>query len=146
MEGTLKTLKTEYASLHEYEEKQIEELKHVFVPKIKELRQQKSLYETELRSIPQKQKGIQVEIEEYADKAKQELDEKNKQQEIYLQDIAHRLLNAESEHAKITAEKEKQFDSEEIDTRKQVERLCKARAEGGRNTCRYQAGKTEIRK
>lgn len=113
MEGTLKTLKTEYASLHEYEEKQIEELKHVFVPKIKELRQQKSLYETELRSIPQKQKGIQVEIEEYADKAKQELDEKNKQQEIYLQDIAHRLLNAESEHAKITAEKEKQFDSEE---------------------------------
>lgn len=106
-------MKTEYASLHEYEEKQIEELKHVFVPKIKELRQQKSLYETELRSIPQKQKGIQVEIEEYADKAKQELDEKNKQQEIYLQDIAHRLLNAESEHAKITAEKEKQFDSEE---------------------------------
>lgn len=113
MEGTLKTLKTEYASLHEYEEKQIEELKHVFVPKIKELRQQKSLYETELRSIPQKQKSIQVEIEEYADKAKQELDEKNKQQEICLQDIAHRLLNAESEHAKITAEKEKQFDSEE---------------------------------
>ena len=113
LEGTLKTLKTEYASLHEYEEKQIEELKQVFVPKIKELRQQKSLYETELRTIPQKQKGIQVEIEEYADRAKQELKEKNKQLEIRQQDIAHRLLNAESEHAKITAEKEKQFDSEE---------------------------------
>ena len=47
----------------------------MFVPKIKELRQQKSLYETELRTIPQKQKGIQVEIEEYADRAKQELKE-----------------------------------------------------------------------
>lgn len=54
-----------------------------------------------------------MEIEEYADKAKQELDEKNKQQEIRQQDIAHRLLNAESEHAKITEEKKKQFDSEE---------------------------------
>ena len=85
----------------------------MFVPKIKELRQQKSLYETELRTIPQKQKGIQVEIEEYADRAKQELKEKNKQLEIRQQDIAHRLLNAESEHAKITEEKKKQFDSEE---------------------------------
>ena len=77
------------------------------------MRQQKSLYETELRTIPQKQKGIQVEIEEYADRAKQELKEKNKQLEIRQQDIAHRLLNAESEHAKITEEKKKQFDSEE---------------------------------
>lgn len=54
-----------------------------------------------------------MEIEEYADRAKQELKEKNKQLEIRQQDIAHRLLNAESEHAKITEEKKKQFDSEE---------------------------------
>lgn len=77
------------------------------------MRQRKSLYETELHSIPQKQKGIQVEIEEYADKAKLELEEWNKQLEIRQQEIAHRLLNAESEHAKITADKNKRFDSED---------------------------------
>ena len=113
LESNLQTLKAENASLHEQEEKQINELRHIFVPKIKELRQQKSIYEAELRTIPQKRKGIQVEIEEFADRAKQELEEKNKQQEIRLQDIAHRLLNAESEHAKITADKQKRFDSED---------------------------------
>lgn len=54
-----------------------------------------------------------MEIEEYADRAKQELEEKNKQLEIRQQDIAHRLLNAESEHAKITADKKKRSDSED---------------------------------
>lgn len=87
-----------------------------------------------------------MEIEEYADKAKQELDEKNKQQEICLQDIAHRLLNAESEHAKITAEKEKQFDSEENRYQKASREALQSTSRRWQKYMQISSRKTEIRK
>lgn len=112
LESNLQTLKAENASLHEQEEKQIDELRRIFVPKIKELRQQKSIYEAELRIIPQKRKGIQVEIGEYEDKAKNEKEAKNKDLESRQQDVARHQLNAEAELNKINRDKKKLLDSE----------------------------------
>ena len=112
LESNLQTLKAENASLHEQEEKQIDELRRIFVPKIKELRQQKSIYEAELRIIPQKRKGIQVEIGEYEDKAKNEKEAKNQELESRQQDVARHQLNAETELTKINRDKKKLLDSE----------------------------------
>lgn len=112
LESNIQTLKAENASLHEQEEKQIDELRCIFVPKIKELRQQKSIYEAELRIIPQKRKGIQVEIGEYEDKAKNEKEAKNKDLESRQQDVARHQLNAEAELNKINRDKKKLLDSE----------------------------------
>lgn len=107
LESNLQTLKAENASLHEQEGKQIDELRRIFVPKIKELRQQKSIYEAELRIIPQKRKGIQVEIGEYEDNAKNEKEAKNKELESRQQDVARHQLNAEAELNKINRDKKK---------------------------------------
>ena len=112
LESNLQTLKAENASLHEQEGKQIDELRRIFVPKIKELRQQKSIYEAELRIIPQKRKGIQVEIGEYEDNAKNEKEAKNKELESRQQDVARHQLNAEAELNKINRDKKKLLDSE----------------------------------
>lgn len=48
------------------------ELKRRVAPKMRELREQKSYHETELRVIPQKQKALKLKQEDYAAKAQQE--------------------------------------------------------------------------
>ena len=58
LDAALRSLKAEYVGLTELQEKLQDELKRRFAPKMRELREQKSYHETELRVIPQKRKSI----------------------------------------------------------------------------------------
>lgn len=72
LELKLRSLQTDKKALTEQQEKLMNELKRRVAPKMRELREQKSYHETELRVIPQKQKALKLKQEDYAAKAQQE--------------------------------------------------------------------------
>lgn len=113
LNAALSSLKAEYIGLTEQQEKLKDELKRRFAPKIRELREQKSYHETELRVIPQKRKSILLKIEEYAAKAEHEKEERTKQLNTRLQDVAIRQAAADTELAKTQNEKQKQLTAED---------------------------------
>lgn len=109
LDTLLRLQKNEYASLRGQQEKQVEELKHQFSPKMKELRFQKSAYETELRTIPQKRKAIQVKMDDYVSKAKQEVEQRSQELKNRQQENAQRRTEAETGLAKVNTDKQKQL-------------------------------------
>lgn len=80
---------------------------------MRELREQKSYHETELRVIPQKQKALKLKQEDYAAKAQQEKEERAKLLNTRLQEVALRRTAADTNLDKIQAEKQKQLTAED---------------------------------
>ena len=113
LDAVLRSLKAEYVGLTQLQEKQQDELKRRFAPKMRELREQKSYHETELRVIPQKRKTIQLKKEDYVAKAQHEKKEKTEQLNARLQDVTIRRTAADTELAKIQNDKQKQLSSED---------------------------------
>lgn len=113
LENKLKQLRTEYTEILNSQEKAIEDLKRQFTPKIKELRQQKSIAETELNIIPQKRKRIIVKIEDYDAKAKQIIEERQNELLNRQQKLAHSLTSAQNALERINTAKQKQLKSVE---------------------------------
>ena len=74
IESAIKKLEDEYGDLNKQQAKCLEDLKRGFSPKMKELKNQKAEFETELDTIPQKRKEIQVKIDDFEAKAKQEVE------------------------------------------------------------------------
>lgn len=112
LEGKLRSLQTDKKALTEQQEKLINELKRRVAPKMRELREQKSYHETELRVIPQKQKALKLKQEDYAAKAQQEKEERAKLLNTRLQEVALRRTAADTNLDKIQAEKQKQLTAE----------------------------------
>lgn len=113
LEGKLRSLQTDKKALTEQQEKLINELKRRGAPKMRELREQKSYHETELRVIPQKQKALKLKQEDYAAKAQQEKEERAKLLNTRLQEVALRRTAADTNLDKIQAEKQKQLTAED---------------------------------
>lgn len=113
LELNLRSLQTDKKALTEQQEKLINELKRRVAPKMRELREQKSYHETELRVIPQKQKALKLKQEDYAAKAQQEKEERAKQLNTRLQEVALRRTAADTNLDKIQAEKQKQLTAED---------------------------------
>lgn len=113
LENELKQAKTEYAEIFNSQEKAIEDLKRQFTPKIKDLRQYKSIAETELNMIPQKRKGIIVKIDDYDANAKQIIEERRNEQLNRQQKLAHDLTSAQNALERINTDKQKQLKSVE---------------------------------
>ena len=113
LELKLRSLQTDKKALTEQQEKLINELKRRVAPKMRELREQKSYHETELRVIPQKQKALQLKQEDYAAKAQQEKEERAKLLNTRLQEVALRRTAADTNLDKIQAEKQKQLTAED---------------------------------
>ncbi len=107
LEQEQKRAKDEWQQIQQQQEKTIEALKHQFAPQIKELRQQKSLAETELRMIPQRRKAIAVRIEDYEAKAKQIIEERQQELNTRQQELAHQLSSAQTALEKVNADKRK---------------------------------------
>lgn len=112
LELKLRSLQTDKKALAEQQEKLINELKRRVAPKMRELREQKSYHETELRVIPQKQKALKLKQEDYAAKAQQEKEERAKLLNTRLQEVALRRTAADTNLDKIQAEKQKQLTAE----------------------------------
>lgn len=113
LELKLRSLQTDKKALTEQQEKLMNELKRRVAPKMRELREQKSYHETELRVIPQKQKALKLKQEDYAAKAQQEKEERAKLLNTRLQDVALRRTAADTNLDKIQAEKQKQLTAED---------------------------------
>lgn len=113
LDAALSSLKAEYIDLTEQQEKLMDELKRRFAPKMRELREQKSYHETELRIIPQKRKSILLKMEEYTAKAEHEKEERTKQLNTRLQDVALRRTAADTELSKVQNDKQKQLTAED---------------------------------
>lgn len=113
LELKLCSLQTDKKALTEQQEKLINELKRRVAPKMRELREQKSYHETELRVIPQKQKALKLKLEDYAAKAQQEKEERAKLLNTRLQEVALRRTAADTNLDKIQAEKQKQLTAED---------------------------------
>ena len=113
LEGKLRSLQTDKKALTEQQEKLMNELKRRVAPKMRELREQKSYHETELRVIPQKQKALKLKQEDYAAKAQQEKEERAKLLNTRLQEVALRRAAADTNLDKIQAEKQKQLTAED---------------------------------
>ena len=113
LENKLKQLRTEYTEILNSQEKAIEDLKRQFTPKIKELRQQKSIAETELNMIPQKRKGIIVKIEDFDAKAKQIIGKSKNDLLNRQQKLAHDLTSVQNALERINTDKQKQLKSVE---------------------------------
>lgn len=109
LEKHLKQVKAEYAEIMDKQTKALEELKRQFSPKIKELRQQKSLSETELNMIPQKRKAIRVKMEDYDAQAKHIIEQQQKELYAHQNELAHDLTAAQANHDKLNADKQKQL-------------------------------------
>lgn len=113
LELKLRSLQTDKKALTEQQEKLMNELKRRVAPKMRKLREQKSYHETELRVIPQKQKALKLKQEDYAAKAQQEKEERAKQLNTRLQEVALRRTAADTNLDKIQAEKQKQLTAED---------------------------------
>ncbi len=111
LENKQKQLRTEYTEILYSQEKAIEDLKRQFTPRIKELRQQKSIAETELNMIPQKRKGILVKIEDYDAKAKLIIEKSKNELLNRQQKLAHDLTSAQNALERINTDKQKQLKS-----------------------------------
>ena len=132
LEKIIQTLKSELIALHEQQEKQIEDLKRQFSSKMKELRSNKSIYETEQRTIPQKKKTLLVKIDDITAQAKQEVEARSGELTDRQQDLAHRRTAAEENLAKVNADKQKQLETED-------KRYQKAKAETSKQ-CEQKVG------
>ncbi len=109
LEKALKQTKAEYAEIMDKQTKAIEELKRQFTPKVKELRLQKLLSETELNMIPQKRKAIRVKMEDYDAQAKQIIEQRQKELNDRQHELAHDLTATHANHDKLNTDKQKQL-------------------------------------
>ncbi len=104
-----KRAKEQWQQIQQQQEMAIEDLKRLFSPQIKGLRQQKSLAETELNMIPQKRKAITLEIDDFNTKAKQIIEERQNELQERQQKLAGKLSSARADLEKVNSDKQKQL-------------------------------------
>lgn len=105
----LNGVKAELNKLQKEREKAIGELKHQFSPKVKDLRQQKSLAEAELNMIPQQRKAIRVKLEDFEAKGKTLIEQRQQELNSRQQELAHSMTAAQAHFEKVNADKQKQL-------------------------------------
>lgn len=108
LESKRETIKKELLKLFAESDKAIENLKHQFSPKMKELREQKSLAVINLDNIPQQQKAIRVQFDDFEAKGKTILEQRQSELNNRRQELAHRMTIAQKDVDKLNTEKQKQ--------------------------------------
>ena len=108
LESKRETIKKELLKLFAESNKAIENLKHQFSPKMKELREQKSLAVINLDNIPQQQKAIRVQFDDFEAKGKTILEQRQSELNNRRQELAHRMTIAQKDVDKLNTEKQKQ--------------------------------------
>ena len=109
LEKQLRQEKSEYTDILDMQTKAIEELKRQFIPKIKDLRQQKSLSETELNMVPQQRKTILVKIEDYDSRGRQIIAQRQNELDARQHKLAHDLTEAQASLDRLNTDKQKQL-------------------------------------
>ena len=84
-------------------------MKHQFSPKVKELRQKKSIAEAELNMIPQQRKAIRVKIDDFEAKGKTLIEQRQQELNTRQLELAHSMTEAQAHLEKMNADKQKQI-------------------------------------
>ena len=132
LEKEWKRVKEDWHQILQQQENVIDVLNRQFGPKIKELRQQKSLAETELQRSPQRRKAIAVRIEDFETKAKLIIEERQQELNTRQQKLAHNISLAQNALNKVKTDKQKQLnvaekkyhDAKDENVKKHAERVA----------------------
>lgn len=107
LEGQLKELKNDCANIEKKKEADLDSLSKTFTPKVKEKREHRSLCEAQLNSIPGKLKAIDVKMQDLMNKTEEEKKQRKSALDSQMNNVSHRLIDAESVLAKTKEDKEK---------------------------------------
>lgn len=107
LEGQLKALRNDYANIEEKKEADLESLRKAYTPKVKEMREQRSLCEAHCNSIPGKVKALDVKIQDLQNKTEEEKQQRKKALDVQMNDVSHRLMDAETVFSKTKEDREK---------------------------------------
>ena len=129
LEREVNTLRQALRTLIEEEEKAVKSLQNRFTPKIKEIREQKSITEVEIDSLPGEEKAIQLQILQYENKAKAEKEERLSVLKTREQQLSNDLSEAKDQLAKLNSEKLRRLDAAERRFRDQTKESEKRLAE-----------------
>ena len=109
LEGQLKALKNDCANIEKKKEADLDSLIKTFTPKVKEKREQRSLCEAQRNSIPGKLKAIDVKMQDLMNKTEEEKKLRKSALDSQMNDVSHRLNDAESVLANTKEDKGKQL-------------------------------------
>ena len=109
LEGQLKALKNDCANIEKKMEADKESFTKTFTPKVKEKREQRSLCDAQRKSIQGKLKAIDVKMQDFMNKTEEEKKHRKSALDSQMNDVSHRLIDAESVLAKTKEDKEKQL-------------------------------------
>lgn len=108
-EEHLKALRNDCANIEKKKEADLESLRKTYTPQVKEKREQRSLCEAQKNSIPGKVKAIDVKIQDLLNKTEDEKKLRKSALDSQMNDMSHRLIDAETVLAKTKEDKEKQL-------------------------------------
>lgn len=109
LEEQQKALRKACAEIEAKKEAELESLRKAYTPKVKEMREQRSLCEAQRNSIPGKVKALDVKIQDLQNKTDEEKKQRKSALDKQLNDVSHRLMDAESSLTKTRDDKEKQL-------------------------------------
>lgn len=112
LEHVFHALKAEKKALVELQEQLVQELKRKVLPQLKEWREERAKGDIEMRSLPQKQKSLQLQIDDYANRAQCELQEKEQTLKNRLLELDRHRAEAEKVLVKVQADKQMQLATE----------------------------------
>jgi uncharacterized protein YktA (UPF0223 family) len=109
LEGQQKALKNDCANIEKKKEADKESFTKTFTPKMKEKREQRSLCDAQRNSIQGKLKAIDVKMQDLMNKTEEEKKQRKSALDSQMNDVSHRLNDAESVLANTKEDKGKQL-------------------------------------
>ena len=109
LEELLKALRKACAEIEKKKEVKLDLQRKDYTPRVKEMREQRSLCEAQRNSIPGKVKALDVKIQNLLKKTEEEKEQKKTALDKQMNDVSHRLIDAEAVITKTRDDKEKQL-------------------------------------
>lgn len=109
LEVALQARKLELKTLQEEEVAAKEALEKGYTPKIKSVREQRAVTEVEIESLPGQVKRIQLQISDYEEKARAEIELRNGQLKARQSELAHDLSEAQAALNRVKADEKRQL-------------------------------------
>ena len=109
LEELLKALRKACAEIEKKKEVKLYSQRKDYTPRAKEMREQRSLCEAQRNSIPGKVKALEVKIQDLLNKTEDEKRQRKAALDKQMNDVSHRLIDAEAVITKTRDDKEKQL-------------------------------------
>lgn len=109
LEELLKALRKACAEIEKKKEMKLYSQRKDYTPRAKEMREQRSLCEAQRNSIPGKVKALEVKIQDLLNKTEDEKRQRKAALDKQMNDVSHRLIDAEAVITKTRDDKEKQL-------------------------------------